>query len=52
MKKVVEFSDSVEVTHTLDYLMEDINAKSTRAYSALSVIAYASAKADSNTTCK
>ena len=49
MKKVVEFSDSVEATHIL---MEDINAVSTRAYSVLSVIANASVRADNNTTCK
>ena len=52
MKKVVEFSDSVEATHMLEDLMEDINAPSTRAYSVLNVIVYASAKADNNTTCK
>ena len=49
MKKVVEFSDSVEAEHIL---MEDINALSMRVYSVLSVIANASAKANNNTTCK
>ena len=49
MKKVVEFSDSVEANLLV---MEDINAISTKAYSVLNVIAYASAKANNNTTCK
>ena len=48
MKKMVELSDSVEA----DMLFMDINAISTKAQSVLNVIAYASARADNNTTCK
>ena len=48
MKRVVEFSDSVEA----DMLFMDINAINTKAHSVLNVIAYASARADNNTTCK